>query len=231
MKIGIIGAMDMEVDSLKADAKISRVVRKANMDFYEGTLMGKETVIVRCGIGKVNAAVCAQILADDFKVTHIVNTGVAGSLDARLEIGDVVVSTEAMEHDVDSTGLGFQRGEHPYSGMINFPASEELREKAVRAVKIAAPDVHVLEGRICSGDQFISSQKKREDLIEAFGGCCAEMEGGAIAHACYLNGIPFVVIRAMSDKSDDSGHVSFEEFAKVAAARSAAIVKSMLEHW
>ena len=231
MKIGIIGAMDMEVDSLKADAKVSRVVKKARMEFFEGTLGGQDVVIVRCGIGKVNAALCVQVLADEFRVTHIINTGAAGSLDAKLDIGDAVISTEAVEHDFDVAPIGFKKGEHPYINMQNFPASEEMREKAREAVREAAPDIRVMEGRICSGDQFISSQEKKEELIREFGGCCAEMEGGAIAHACYLNEIPFVIIRAISDKADDSGQVSFDEFAKKAAARGAAIVKSMMEHW
>ena len=231
MKIGIIGAMDMEVDSLKADAAVSRVEKKANMEFYEGTLGGQDVVIVRCGIGKVNAALCAQILMDDFHVTHVINTGAAGSLDVRLDIGDVVISTEAVEHDFDVSPIGFQKGEHPYINVRDFPASEELRERAAQAVKAAAPNVRVMEGRICSGDQFISSREKKEELIREFGGCCAEMEGAAIAHACHLNQVPFVIIRAISDKADDSSHMSFDEFAKKAAAQGAAIVKAMMENW
>lgn len=231
MKIGIIGAMDMEVNSLKADAVVTRVKKKAHMEFHEGTLGGQDVIIVRSGIGKVNAALCAQILADDFQVTHIINTGAAGSLDERLDIGDVVISTEAMEHDFDVSRIGFRKGEHPYINMVDFPASEDLRKRAMQAVRAVAPEIRVVEGRVCSGDQFISSREKKEELIGAFEGCCAEMEGGAIAHACYLNAIPFVIIRAMSDKADDSSHVSFDEFAKTAAARGAAIVKYMVEHW
>ena len=231
MKIGIIGAMDMEVDSLKADAAVSHVEKKENMEFYEGKLGGRDVVIVRCGIGKVSAAICAQILVDDFHVTHVINTGAAGSLDAKLDIGDVVISTEAVEHDFDVSQIGFKKGEHPYINMQNFPASVELRKQALQAVKEAAPDIRAMEGRICSGDQFISSQVKKEEIIREFGGSCVEMEGGAIAHACYLSDVPFVIIRAISDKADDSSQVSFDEFARKAAERGAAIVKSMVEHW
>lgn len=231
MKIGIIGAMDMEVSTLKKDAKISKVEKKAHMEFFEGELGGQPVVIVRSGIGKVNAAVCAQILADDFHVTHIINTGAAGSLAGELDIEDVVISTEAVEHDFDVSRIGFKKGEHPYINIVNFPASEELRKKALQAVRAVAPDIRAVEGRICTGDQFISSGEKKEELIREFGGSCAEMEGGAIAHACYLNQIPFVIIRSMSDKADDSSHMSFDEFAEKAAARGAAVVKYMLEHW
>ncbi len=231
MKIGIIGAMDIEVVSLKTDMQLSHVEQKARMEFCEGELGGQEVVVVRSGIGKVNAALCAQILVDDFHVTHIINTGIAGSLDAQLDIGDVVVSTEAVEHDFDVSAIGFRKGEHPYIKIVNFPASEAMRRRAMQAVREVAPEIRGMEGRVCSGDQFISSQKKKEALVEEFAGCCAEMEGAAIAHACFLNDIPFVIIRAMSDKADDSSHISFDEFAKIAAARSVAIVKYMVEHW
>ena len=151
------------------------------MDFYEGTLDGENVVIVKCGIGKVNAGVCAQILIDDFDTTQIINTGVAGSLDASIDIGDIVVSTDAVQHDFSLTPLGYVPGQLDGFETASLPADESLRQKAVAAVKECAPEVSVFEGRVCTGDQFISSTEQKDTITETFGGLCCEMEGGAIA--------------------------------------------------
>ena len=229
-KIGVIGAMAVEVEGLKRAAQDIRQTQIAGMCFCEGTLRGVPAVIVQCGMGKVNAGVCAQVLISIFGVTHIVNTGVAGSLDDALDIGDVVVSTDAVQHDFDVTPIGFARGEIPYTGLYAFPADEELREKALEAVRAAAPQIHTVSGRVCSGDQFISSHAQKEAILEAFEGFCCEMEGAAIAQVCYLNNKPFVIIRAISDKADDSEEMSYFEFVQAAAARSAAVTRYMLSH-
>ena len=185
---------------------------------------------MKCSVGKVNAAACAQILISVFEVDRIINTGVAGSLDADIDIGDIVVSTEAVQHDMDVTVLGFARGEIPYSNQSVFPADEEMRKSAVQAVKETAPDIHVFEGRVCSGDQFIASREQKEFLISEFGGLCCEMEGAAIAQVCCMNGTPFVIIRAISDKADDSEEMSYVEFEKAAAERCAAVTRYMISH-
>lgn len=229
-RIGIIGAMDEEIASL-TEALTERKIRTvAGMDFYEGTLDGVDVVIVKCGVGKVNAASCAQILIDVFEVDQIINTGVAGSLDARIDIGDIVVSTEAVQHDLDVTALGFARGEIPYSDESVFPADEEMRRRAVRAVGVVAPEIKVFEGRVCSGDQFIASRAQKEAIVSEFGGMCCEMEGAAIAQVCHLNGIPFVIIRAISDKADESEEMSYVEFEQNAAERCAAITRYVIAH-
>lgn len=231
MKAGIIGAMDVEVATLKNKMTMTRVESFAGMDFYEGTLGTTDVVIVKCGVGKVNAACCVQLLADRFGVTHIINTGVAGSLNNRLDIGDIVVSTDAMYHDVDATVFGYQPGEVPQMGIVSFPADEMLRRLALRAVKETAPDIKAMEGQVVSGDQFISSREKKEYIMKNFSGLCAEMEGAAIAQASYINRIPYVIIRAISDKADESVTESYDTFEGKAAVHCANIVTYMVETW
>ncbi len=228
MKIGIIGAMEVEVESLKSAMTVKRTISKASMDFYEGTIGDTEVVGVRSGICKVNAGICVQILSDTFGVTHVLNTGVAGSLDARINIGDIVLSTDAAYHDVDATVFGYKKGEIPQMGVLSFPADKELIEKAKAAIKTAAPDLGVFEGRVCSGDQFISDKAVKDRIIEELGGMCCEMEGAGIAQACYLNKIPFIIIRAISDKADGSDVMDYPEFEKKAAHDCAALVMEMI---
>ncbi len=228
MKIGIIGAMEVEVATLKSQMNIKNVVTKASMEFCEGTIGNTEVVIVRSGVAKVNAGICVQILVDLFNVTHIINTGVAGSLDARINIGDIVLSTDACYHDVDATVFGYKKGEVPQLGIHAFPADASLREAAKAAIKKAAPDLGVFEGRVCSGDQFVSSPDVKKAIIDEQGGMCTEMEGAAIAQACYLNKIPFVIIRAISDKADGSDIVDYPVFEEKAAHDCAALVKEMI---
>ena len=228
MKIGIIGAMDEELQTLKSASSGIRETKKAGMTFCEGKLDNTEAVIVKCGMGKVNAGICAQILIDTFHAEAVINTGVAGSLDRKLGIGDLVISIDAVQHDYDVSPIGFRRGEIPYTGLAAFPADEQLRKFAVTAVQKAAPDAKAVEGRICSGDQFISSAARKADITAAFGGLCCEMEGGAIAQVCTINQVPFVIIRAISDAAEEESHVSFETFLETAAKRCAAVVREML---
>ena len=226
--IGIIGAMDTEVGSLKTAANIRNKTTVADMEFCEGTLGDKQVVIVKCGMGKVNAGICANTLINDFGCTKIINTGVAGSLDNRIDIGDIVVSVDAVQHDFDVEAIGFAKGEIPYTGMYAFPADEDLRKAAIKAVEETSPEIHVFEGRICSGDQFITTWEQKDRILSDFGGLCCEMEGGAIAQACYLNHTPYIVIRAISDKSDGTGNVEYAAFETEAAAHCAKIVQYMV---
>lgn len=229
-KIGIIGAMELEVSTLKESMAVDSVQTYANMDFYEGTLNGAAVVIVRSGVGKVNAALCVQILADRYHVTHIINTGVAGSLNAKLDIGDILISKEALHHDVDATIFGYQPGEVPQLGIREFPADERLCTLSVEACKKVNPDLSVHLGRVVSGDQFISSSDVKKRLIEVFHGDCAEMEGASIAQGAYLNHIPFVIIRAISDKADGTAEVEYPIFEAAAAKHSAKLVTELVKH-
>lgn len=229
-KTGIIGAMELEVEELKSKMTVSNIVKKAGMEFYEGSLNGAQVVIVRSGIGKVNAALCVQILADIFHVTHIINTGVAGSLNAGLDIGDILISKDAIHHDMDVTIFGYQPGEVPQLGTREFAADKRLMELAKTSCEKVNSDIHAIVGRVVSGDQFISGKEVKEHLIKDFQGDCAEMEGAAIAHGAYLNQIPFVIIRAISDKADDSAEMDYPTFEKAAARHSARLVEDMVQY-
>ena len=228
--IGIIGAMDSEVMALKEAIRLDKTTSIAQMAFCEGTLMGRRVVVVKCGMGKVNAGICAHTLINSFGCTKVINTGVAGSLDSRLDIGDIVVSTDAVQHDFTVEAIGFAKGEIPYTGLYAFAADAAMRQAAVTAANIAAGDVRAYEGRVCSGDQFISTMAQKQRITTDFGGLCCEMEGGAIAQACYLNHTPFVIIRAISDKPDGSGAVDFATFEATAAKQCASIVRYMVEN-
>ncbi|HAS20924.1 MAG TPA: 5'-methylthioadenosine/adenosylhomocysteine nucleosidase [Lachnospiraceae bacterium] len=231
MKIGIIGAMETEVAALKEAMETGRTEVISDMTFHEGLLHGREVVVVQCGVGKVNAAICTQTLIREFGATHIINTGVAGSLNNQIDIGDFVICVDAVQHDFNVASLGFANGEIPYTGIAAFKADPLLREKAVEAVRTDAPDHQVFEGRVCSGDQFIFQISQKEEILRNFGGDCCEMEGAAIAQVCHLNHTPFVIIRAISDKPDGSVFVDFPEFSKEAAASCARIVCSMVAHF
>lgn len=229
MKIGIIGAMEVEVDTLKKNMTVKNTVKKASMEFFEGTIGNTEVVVVRSGICKVNAGICVQILVDTFGVTHVINTGAAGSLDAKINIGDIVLSTDACFHDVDATVFGYKKGEIPQLGTLSFTADATLREKAKAAIKVAAPDLGVFEGRICSGDQFICDKAVKDAIIKDFDGICCEMEGAGIAQACFLNNVPFLIIRAISDKADGSEIMDYPEFEAKAAKDCAAATMELLK--
>ena len=181
--LGIIGAMDEEVSKLKEVMEDVVIMTKASMDFYKGKICGKDVVVVRSGIGKVNAGICTQILADCYNVDAVINTGIAGSLNAMIDIGDVVLATDT------------------------------------------------LEGRVVSGDQFISDKAVKERITTQFAGYCTEMEGAAIAQAAYLNGIPFLIIRAISDKADDSATVDYPTFEAKAIENSVKLMKEMIANY
>jgi len=240
MKIGIIGAMDVEVAKLKADMDITRTVEKASMEFCEGTLNGKDVVVVKCGIGKVAAGVCTQILCDLFDVTHVINTGIAGSLDAKIDIGDIVVSEEAVYHDVDVTVFGYPLGQQAGLHVRTFPADkhliaaikeagESITHEVTKNGETVADHIHMHFGTVCSGDQFIGDDAKKAWIKENFDGLCAEMEGTSIAHTCYLNHIPYVIIRAISDKADGSAEMNYPEFEARAAQDCANITEQVLK--
>lgn len=226
--LGIIGAMDEEVAKIKERLENVEVQTFGGMDFYKGNFEGKSVVVVRSGIGKVNAAVCAQILADRYQVSGIVNTGIAGSLMAKIDIGDIVLSTDALQHDMDATNFGYPAGQIPRMDVLSFPADPKLLALAKECCGRVNPEIHTYEGRVVSGDQFISDQKKKDWLIETFHGYCTEMEGAAIAQAAYLNGIPFLIIRAISDKADNSANVDYPTFEAQAIIHSVSLMLEMI---
>lgn len=227
-KIGIIGAMEIEVAALKEQMKEVTQVKKASMEFNQGILNGKEVVVVRSGIGKVNAAVCTQILIDDFQVEAVINTGIAGSLRNEINIGDIVVSTDALQHDMDARKFGYRKGQIPQMEVFSFEADAALRETAVRVCRKVNPDIEVFEGRVVSGDQFVADAEVKDGIVSEFSAYCTEMEGAAIAQAAYLNGVPFVVLRAISDKADNSATMDYPTFERKAAGHCVNLVGGML---
>ena len=226
--IGIIGAMESEVAQLTERMEQVQIVSGAGMKFYQGVLAGKEVVVVQCGVGKVNAALCTQFLADKFQVTAIINTGIAGSLQAEINIGDIILSEEAVYHDFDTQIFGYALGEVPGMGRLAFPADEHLVELAKSCCLKANPDIQVFTGRVVSGDQFIMSREKKNWIKEQFDGCCTEMEGAAIAHGAWRNEIPFLIIRAISDKADDSANMTMDEFEPLAIRHTVNLLMELL---
>lgn len=224
-KLGIIGAMEEEVETLLAQMESKSFSTHAGSSFCEGRLSGLDCVVVQCGIGKVNAALCAQILCDVYGVTHIVNTGIAGSLCAELDIGDLVVSRDAMYHDFDCCHFGYPMGKVP--GMPEcYPADEALIKLAFAAAEAENPG-HTRVGRVASGDQFVCSREQKDRIISVTGALCTEMEGAGIAQTAYRNGVPFVILRAISDKADDSAEMDYPTFEKMAAHRCAGLVMAL----
>ena len=227
--IGIIGAMEIEVADLKKAMENTSIINRAGMEFCHGTLCGKEVVVVQCGIGKVNAAICTQVLADLFEVECVINTGVAGSLNAQINIEDIVISTDALQHDMDVTMLGYPKGQIPGIDVLAFEADQKLADLAEKVCKEVNPQIGTFRGRVVSGDQFVAAKETKEELIRLYDGSCTEMEGAAIAQTAYLNGIPFLILRAISDKADDSAHMNYPEFEREAARHCVNLVMGMLK--
>ena len=177
----------------------------------------------------MNAAVCAQVLADRFQVDRIINTGVAGSLKNVINIGDIVLSVDALQHDMDATGFGYAPGIIPRMETSVFKADEGLVDLAEKVCREENPEIQVFKGRIVSGDQFISDHDVKMDIVRRFDGYCTEMEGAAIAQAAWLNDIPFVIIRAISDKADGSAEMDYAEFEEKAIGHTVKLLLGMMK--
>ena len=228
--IGVIGAMEEEVAALKEKMNIEEQRVIAGMEFCKGICEEKPVVVVRSGIGKVNAAVCTQILCDVFHVDAIINTGVAGSLKNEINIGDIVLSTDALQHDMDATGFGYAPGVIPRMETSVFEGDQELIAVAEKVCQKVNPEIQVFKGRVVSGDQFISDRQVKERIISQFDGYCTEMEGAAIAQAAWLNKVPYLVIRAISDKADGSAEMDYSEFEMKAIEHTVRLVTGMLQN-
>jgi adenosylhomocysteine nucleosidase len=219
--------MNEEIELLISRMERVKESSKAGVTYREGLFLGKEVVVCKSGVGKVNAAVTTQILIDQFAVEAVIFTGVAGALDPELNIGDIVVSIECMQHDMDVTALGFPRGVIPFEETSIFPADSGLLERATASGNKLFGG-RVKQGRVLSGDQFIADREAVKGLYTELQGTCTEMEGAAVAQVCSMNQIPYVVIRSMSDKADGSAHVNFAEFTKQASENSYKIVEDMV---
>lgn len=229
MIIGIIGAMDEEVAILKNEIILDRKEDKANMEFYCGKLYNQEVVVVRSGIGKVNSAICAQILIDDFNVDYIINVGIAGGIGIDVNPGDVVIADNLVQHDIDTTVFGDRIGQVPRLSTFDFKCSKDLINKAQKGCS-ELPQIKSFIGRIVTGDQFIADVEKIKWLKNEFDSLACEMEGGSIAQVCFLNNIPFVVIRSISDNANTGAHIDYEKFKYIAVENSTTILRSMLKN-
>ena len=224
-RIGIIGAMQIEIDLLLEKLHIHEEYTIAKMPFYKGVFKNKEIIVTRCGIGKVNAASCAQILIDKFEVDCIINTGVAGGLHPDVKVGDLVISTNVTHHDVAKNQM-----KNLFPFQETFTANEELRELARKACHASDLDINVHEGRIVSGECFVEDAKLKKKLLDEYAPHCTEMEGSAIGHVAFMNDIPFLVIRCISDSADDEATISYENFAEIAANHSSEVIMQMIKN-
>ncbi len=229
MKIGIIGAMDIEVAELISSMENIKKETISSTVYYEGTLQGRNVVVAKCGVGKVHAAVCAQTMILKYKPDCIINTGVAGSLNSDLDIADLVISESVVQHDYDTSGFGDPVGLISGINLINIPCSKTLVEKIQSSAK-TIEGTNVIVGTIASGDQFICSQDRKDYIVKHFDALCAEMEGAAIGHVCYLNNVDFCIVRAISDKADGSAHMDFPSFTKIAANKSTQLISTFLKN-
>ncbi|NLP47168.1 MAG: 5'-methylthioadenosine/adenosylhomocysteine nucleosidase [Epulopiscium sp.] len=229
-KVGIIGAMDEEIIALKEKMEVQKVENVAGLEFVVGELSHLPVVLVRCGIGKVNAALCTQILISQFHIDAIINIGVAGALHPELKIGDVVISSDTIHHDFDASAFGDDIGVIPRMEESTFQADAKLIHLAKEAGKHISSIRQIYVARIVSGDQFIADKRKKDWIWRKFGAYCTEMEGAAIAHVCYVNEIPFVIIRSISDGADQGADMNFNQFVKLAAQNSSALIEQMLQY-
>ncbi|WP_210469906.1 5'-methylthioadenosine/adenosylhomocysteine nucleosidase [Sporosarcina sp. 6E9] len=227
--IGIIGAMIEEVEILRDKMDIESTETIAGMEFYKGTLDGENIVLVQSGVGKVNAAACTQALVDHFGVDYLINSGVAGGLTTDVTIGDIVISTDAVQHDFDITAFGEKPGVIARMDTSYFTADEKLIQLAQSATEGLPEDIKVVQGRIATGDQFIASAEQKEWIAENFSPHAVEMEGAAIAHVAHLNEVPFVIIRAISDDASGEADVKYEDFIITAAENASQMIEEMIK--
>ena len=224
--IGIIGAMEEEIENIKPYIDIISTKNIVGVDFYMGKMGGNNVVLVRSGIGKVNAAVCSQVLIDLYAVDYIINVGVAGAINKDLKIGDVVIATDTMHHDMDTTYFGDDIGIIPRMEESAFKADNELIEIALKSSYDVLENNNVVTGRIVSGDQFLCDIEKKNKIWSHFKASCVDMESAAIGQACYLNKIPFCIIRSISDNSDEDNQ--YENFFRDSAIKASNILKDMI---
>lgn len=231
MKIGIIGAMDVEVEEIINNMTEKKTSDIGHLNFVEGFIGTIPVVVVKSGVGKVNAGICTQTLILQFNVTCVINTGIAGGIARELRVMDTVVSTDAMYHDFDATEFGYRRNEVPGLDTVSFPADEKLISLAEKTyaegVKEGKLHRKMIRGRIATGDLFVNSSIKKNGISAMCSPACVEMEGAAIAQVCYLNKVPFVIIRCISDLAENTTEVYLE---KDAALENAYIVVSMIKN-
>ena len=226
--IGIIAAMVPEIEAVKAAMTEKSVKTISGIDFVSGKLYGKDAVVAKCGIGKVFAAICTQTMILTYSPDFIINIGVGGTLTDKLTIGDIAISSDVVQHDMDTSPLGDPVGLVSGINIVHFPADKKLTSGLLNAAKTVG--VNSLAGTIASGDQFIASGERKAFIRDNFSAISCEMEGAAVGHVCYVNGTPFAVLRAISDSADDSSHMDYGEFVLLAAERSFKVISEFIKN-
>lgn len=225
--LGIIGAMDVEVDAIKAKIKDGVITRAAGAEFVTGYIENVMVTVARCSPGKVNAALCTQAMIDKFDIDKIINVGVACSLDPKVIIKNIVIATDVCQYDIDITALGEPKGYINGINMIKIPTDPQLSELLARTAINSGERIH--RGTVASGDTFIGNAQQKKEIANNFGAICGEMEGGAIGHVCSANNIPFAVLRSISDGGDENAAIDYPTFKKIAADMSATIITKLIE--
>lgn len=224
--IGIIGAMDIEVESIKALLSDITTEKISGVEFVKGKFSGKDIVVAKCGVGKVFSALCTEAMILSYKPTTIINVGVAGCLTPELKIGDVVIATDVVQHDMDTSPLGDPVGMLSDINIVHIKSDEKVTALLEESVKDSGIEYRL--GTIASGDQFVASKDKKDYIKANFGAISCEMEGGSIGHVCYVNNVPFAVLRAMSDGADDGAMMDFPAFCKMAAENEVKVITKFL---
>ena len=225
--IGIIGAMDIEMDYIKSILSDVKIINESGIDFVTGTAFGKTVVAAKCGIGKVYAALCAQTMILKFSPDVIVNTGVAGALSKGLSVFDVVVADKVCQHDMDTSPIGDPKGLISGINRIFFECDVDAVQTLEKSGNVLG--IKCVNGTIASGDQFIADEALKSEINREFGACACEMEGGSIGHVCFVNNVPFAVLRSISDS--EGGELDYLTFAKQAADNAGHIMEEFLKLW
>ncbi len=228
--IGIICALSIEVEGLTKLLENKQENTYAKMKYISGTINGKDVVMTECGIGKVNAAMSAQVMIDRYNPSVIINSGIAGSVSRELKIGDIVISKDCVQHDFDGTQMGDPKGLIQYNDetRIDIPVNLDVANKLLDACK-DIENTNVMLGRIATGDIFVAEKAMRQSIADEFSAVACEMEGGAVAQVCYRNEVPCAVLRCISDDFDENQFMDFMEFRFLAADKSMAAIKNFLE--
>lgn len=229
MKIGIIGAMEIEVAELKQLMNNISTEKISGITYYKGQINEKDVVVAKSGVGKVNSAVCTQTMILKYSPDVIINTGVAGSLDTRLNIADLVISDYVIQHDMDTSALGDPFGYISGLNIIKIPSTKHIIDKIKTSAK-AIEDTNVFVGTIASGDQFISTNEQKKFITTNFNALCAEMEGASIGHVCYMNNVDFCIVRAISDNANGDAHIDFSSFVQIAVKKTTQLILNFLNN-
>lgn len=225
MSIGIMSAMAEEIELYLDTCTIVSTAQRVGRTFHTARYEGHDLVLVKAGIGKVNAALCTQLLIDVFDVNTVICTGAAGALHDQFDIGDIVIAEDCVQHDLQVEFMGLPRGAIPFSDLRFFSASASLVD---RALDVELPDCALYAGRVCTGDTFVQDATLRREIRRELDGDCVEMEGAAVGQVCTLNSVPFLLVRAISDHADGTSEQDFGAFFQEAARSSAQIVLDLL---